>query len=60
MPLGMVVSHMPTPTDPAPCNEDEKLYECIACGKRLCSAEKITSCPGCGETMQNLSTPRPE
>lgn len=56
----MVVSHMPTPTDPAPCNEDEKLYECIACGKRLCSAEKITSCPGCGETMQNLSTPRPE
>jgi len=51
---------MPTPADPAPCDDDEKLYECPACGKRLCSAEKITSCPGCGELMQNLSTPRPE
>jgi len=51
---------MPTPSDPAPCDEDEQLYECPACGKRLCSAENITTCPGCGEMMQNISTPRPE
>jgi rubrerythrin len=51
---------MPTPSDPAPCEDDEQLFECVKCGKRLCSAEKITSCPGCEAMMQNLSRPRPE
>jgi DNA-directed RNA polymerase subunit RPC12/RpoP len=51
---------MPTPSDPAPCDEDEQLYECIECGKRLCSAEKVSLCPGCGARMHNLSKPRPQ
>jgi rubrerythrin len=51
---------MPTPSDPAPCDDEEQLFECVECGKRLCSAEKITDCPGCGAMMQNLSRPRPE
>ena len=51
---------MPTAPDPAPCNQDEQLYECLECGKRLCSAETVTACPGCGGPVQNLSRPRPE
>jgi len=51
---------MPTVPDPAPCNQDEQLYECRACGKRLCSAESLRACPGCDGTLQNLSRPRPE
>lgn len=51
---------MPTVPDPAPCDQDEQLYECLECGKRLCSAESLTACPGCDGTLQNLSRPRPE
>ncbi|MFB6184712.1 MAG: rubrerythrin-like domain-containing protein [Haloarculaceae archaeon] len=51
---------MPTTSDPAPCGEDEQLYECSACGKRLCSSDRVLSCPSCGADMQNLSRPRPE
>jgi hypothetical protein len=51
---------MPTPSDPAPYNQDEQLYECLECGKRLCSAESLTGCPGCDGALQNLSRPRPE
>lgn len=51
---------MPTTSDPAPCNQEEQLYECRNCGKRLCSAESPSSCPGCDGLLQNLSRPRPE
>lgn len=51
---------MPTWSDPAPCNEDEQLFECAACGTRLCSELSTVSCERCGEEMQNLSVPRPE
>jgi len=51
---------MPTPSDPAPCDQDEQLYECLECGKRLCSEASPTACPGCDGTLQNLSRPRPE
>jgi len=47
-------------TDPAPCGDDEQLFECPECGKRLCSPDRVVSCPGCGAEMQNLSVPRPE
>jgi uncharacterized protein with PIN domain len=51
---------MPTTSDPAPCDREEQLYECLECGKRLCSAESLTACPGCDGVLQNLSRPRPE
>ena len=51
---------MPTPSDPAPCAEEEDLYECRDCLTRLCSSQRLTSCPDCGGEMENLSTPRPE
>ncbi|WP_345779699.1 rubrerythrin-like domain-containing protein [Haloplanus halobius] len=51
---------MPTVTDPAPCDPDEKLYECTACGHRLCTADTPTGCPECDGVLQNLSTPRPQ
>ncbi|MFB6102702.1 MAG: rubrerythrin-like domain-containing protein [Haloplanus sp.] len=51
---------MPTTSDPAPCDQDEQLYECLECGKRLCSSNPPTTCPGCGGVLQNLSRPRPE
>lgn len=51
---------MPTSSDPAPCDADEQLYECTACGTRFCSGETITACPECAGTVQNLSRPRPE
>jgi Zn finger protein HypA/HybF involved in hydrogenase expression len=51
---------MPTPTDPAPCGEGKDLYECPDCGARLCSDERVLTCPQCEGEMQNLSKPRPE
>ena len=51
---------MPVSTDPAPCGEDEKLYECQDCLTRLCSADRVMSCPQCGGEMENLSKPRVE
>ncbi|MFB6303635.1 MAG: rubrerythrin-like domain-containing protein [Haloferacaceae archaeon] len=51
---------MPTPTDPASCAEGEDLYECRACLTRLCSEERIVSCPECDGRMENLSKPRLE
>ncbi|MFB6143415.1 MAG: rubrerythrin-like domain-containing protein [Halorientalis sp.] len=50
---------MPTPPDPAPCDEGEQLYECPECGKRLCTDEHVSACPDCDSQMQNLSRPRP-
>jgi DNA-directed RNA polymerase subunit RPC12/RpoP len=51
---------MPTYTDPAPCDEGEDLYECQDCLTRLCSEERITSCPQCDGRVKNLSKPRVE
>ncbi|MFD1634008.1 rubrerythrin-like domain-containing protein [Haloplanus ruber] len=51
---------MPTPSDPAPCDLDEQLYECRECGERLCSASSPSACPECNGVLQNLSRPRPE
>jgi len=51
---------MPTAPDPAPCAEGEDLYECPACQNRLCSGERVTTCPKCGEDMENLSKSRLE
>ncbi|MEF8821032.1 MAG: rubrerythrin-like domain-containing protein [Halovenus sp.] len=49
---------MPIRSDPAPCAEGKDLYECRDCLTRLCSNERITSCPDCGGEMENLSKPR--
>jgi len=51
---------MPTWSDPAPCDDDEQLFECPDCGKRLCSDLSAVSCDRCETEMQNLSVPRPE
>jgi len=51
---------MPTHSDPAPCSEGEDLFECRDCLTRLCSENRLTSCPDCGGRMENLSKPRPE
>ncbi|MEF8829153.1 MAG: rubrerythrin-like domain-containing protein [Haloarcula sp.] len=51
---------MPTWSDPAPCDDDERLFECPECGKRLCSELSTVSCDRCETEMQNLSVPRPE
>jgi hypothetical protein len=53
---------MPTPTDPANCAEGEDLFECRACGTRVCSAERVAFCPddGCDGRMENLTKPRVE
>jgi len=51
---------MPIPTDPAPCDPDEQLYECLNCGARLCSAGSPTVCPECDAGLTNISRPRPE
>ncbi|MFB6196188.1 MAG: rubrerythrin-like domain-containing protein [Haloplanus sp.] len=51
---------MPTTPDPAPCDQDEQLYECTACGARFCSSDSPTTCQNCDGVLQNLSTPRPQ
>lgn len=51
---------MPIPPDPAPCSHGEDMFECRDCLNRLCSDERITTCPDCGGEMENLSKPRPE
>lgn len=51
---------MPTPDDPAPCGEGEDLYECRDCLTRLCSPDRLTTCPDCGGRIENLSKPRAE
>jgi len=51
---------MPRFTDPAQCAEGQDLYECRECQARLCSEERITSCPKCGEAVENLSKPKAE
>lgn len=51
---------MPTPEDPAPCTEGEDLYECAECLTRVCSADRVTSCPECGGRVENLTKPRYE
>jgi Zn finger protein HypA/HybF involved in hydrogenase expression len=51
---------MPRPSDPAPCKEGEDLYECRECRNRLCSEERLISCPECDAELQNLTRPRPE
>jgi hypothetical protein len=51
---------MPRWSDPAPCDDDEQLFECPECGKRLCTEHSTVECGDCGCEMQNLSVPRPE
>lgn len=51
---------MTPPVDPAPCTEGENLYECQECLTRLCSGDRVTTCPQCGGAMENLSKPRVE
>ncbi|SDZ79045.1 hypothetical protein SAMN04488065_0333 [Haloplanus vescus] len=51
---------MPTVPDPAPCDQDEQLYECPECGRRLCESTSPTVCPDCDGRLQNLSRPGPE
>jgi len=50
---------MPRWTDPAPCEDDEQLFECPECGTRVCTTESPVACD-CGAQMRNLSVPRPE
>ena len=49
-----------TYTDPADCREGADLYECQDCLTRLCSADRLVSCPECDGRMENLSKPRVE
>lgn len=51
---------MPRWSDPAPCDDEEQLFECPDCGKRLCTGRSTVSCDRCGIEMQNLSVPRPQ
>ncbi|MFB6224467.1 MAG: rubrerythrin-like domain-containing protein [Haloarcula sp.] len=51
---------MPTWSDPAPCDDDEQLFECPDCSKRLCSDRSTVTCGRCDTPMKNLSVPRPE
>jgi ABC-type ATPase with predicted acetyltransferase domain len=51
---------MPLWSDPAPCDDDEQLYECTECGTRLCSEVSPTTCEKCGAEIRNISVPRPE
>jgi len=51
---------MPISSDPAPRDADEQFYECLACGARVCSEERVTACPECEGRVQNISRPRPE
>ena len=57
---GTYSSNMPTWSDPAPCDDEERLFECPECGKRLCSDRSAERCGRCEVEMQNLSVPRPE
>jgi hypothetical protein len=52
--------NMPRWSDPAPCDDDEQLFECPSCGKRLCSDLSAVTCDRCDAEMQNLSVPRPQ
>ncbi|WP_372912721.1 rubrerythrin-like domain-containing protein [Salinigranum sp.] len=33
-------------------------FECVECGDRQTTADRVTGCPTCGGTVQNLSVPR--
>lgn len=41
------------PTDP----DDESVYECLDCGKRLTATSHPGSCPRCGAPLRNCGTP---
>lgn len=42
--------------DPHPGNRDH--YECLACGGRTVSEERVTTCSECGGELRNIGLPR--
>ena len=41
-----------------PFSPEMGYFECVDCGKRKMSDERLTTCTGCGGQLQNLAVPR--
>ncbi|MFB6256946.1 MAG: rubrerythrin-like domain-containing protein [Haloplanus sp.] len=38
---------------------DSRIYECVGCGGRMEASAQPVECPDCGETVLDISVPRP-
>ncbi|WP_253738945.1 rubrerythrin-like domain-containing protein [Halohasta salina] len=41
-----------------PFTPSTNYFECVGCGSRCHSDERLTTCPDCGDRVRNIAVPR--